>query len=44
MTNSSNPEICNLYGNFNIIKVPIGTSDVIGVSTDNSKEVIVLNY
>ena len=44
MTNSLNPEICELYGDFNIIKIPIGTSDVIGVSTDNSKEVIVLNY
>jgi DNA adenine methylase len=44
MTNSSNPEICELYSDFNIAKVPIGTSKVIGVSTKNSKEVIISNY
>ena len=44
MTNSSNSEICKLYSDFNIIKVPIGTGRVIGVSTNNSKEVIISNY
>jgi DNA adenine methylase len=44
MTNSSNPEICELYRDFTITKVPIGTSSVIGVSTNNSKEVVISNF
>ena len=44
MTNSSNHEICELYNDFNVVKVPVGTSNVIGVSTNNSKEVIISNY
>lgn len=44
MTNSSHPEICKLYDNFNIIKVPTGTSNVIGVYIKDSKEVIITNY
>jgi DNA adenine methylase len=44
MTNSSNPEICELYRDFSITKVPIGTSGVIGVSTNNSKEVVISNF
>ncbi len=44
MTNSSNREICELYSDFNVVKVPVGTSNVIGVSTNNSKEVIISNY
>jgi DNA adenine methylase len=44
MTNSSNREICELYNDFNVVKVPVGTSNVIGVSTNNSKEVIISNY
>lgn len=43
MTNSSNSEICELYRNFTIVKAPIGTSNVIGVSTKDSKEVIISN-
>ena len=44
MTNSSNRDICDLYREFHIIKVPMGTSSVIGVRTDNAKEVIISNY
>ena len=44
MTNSSHEEICSLYSDFNINKVTIGTSNVIGVSTNNPKEVIISNY
>jgi len=44
MTNSSSPEICKLYEGFNIARVPIGTSNVIGVSTNHSKEVVISNY
>lgn len=44
MTNSSNRDICELYRNFNITKIPKGTSNVVGVYTSNSKEVIVSNY
>jgi len=44
MSNSSNREICELYSDFNVVKVPVGTSNVIGVSTNNSEEVIISNY
>lgn len=44
MTNSSHPDICRLYQNFNIIKIPKGTSSTIGVQTINSHEVIIMNY
>jgi DNA adenine methylase len=44
MTNSSNRDICELYKGFNIAKIPKGTSNVVGVYTNNSKEVIVSNY
>jgi DNA adenine methylase len=44
MTNSSNSEICRLYHGFRIVKLPIGTSSKIGVTTDNSREVIISNY
>ncbi len=44
MTNSSHPEICNLYRQFNIVKIPKGTSNVIGVQTNDSREVIISNY
>ena len=40
----SNREICELYSDFNVVKVPVGTSNVIGVSTNNSEEVIISNY
>jgi len=44
MTNSAHPEICELYHDFNIVKIPMGTSGIIGVSTNDSKEVIISNY
>ncbi len=44
MTNSANPEICELYNDFKIVKIPKGTSNVVGVMTNNSKEVIISNY
>jgi DNA adenine methylase len=44
MTNSSHPEICGLYNNCKIKKVPMGTSNVIGVQTSDSNEVIISNY
>lgn len=43
MTNSSHPEIYNLYSNFNIIKIPKGTGDRIGIHTYNSKEILIYN-
>ncbi len=44
MTNSSHPDICNLYKDFNTVKVPKGTSKIIGVQTDDSNEVVISNY
>lgn len=44
MTNSANPVICKLYREFNIHKIPIGTGNVIGVCTSNSKEVVISNF
>lgn len=44
MTNSSNSEICALYKGFKIKKIPKGTSNVVGVHTNNSKEVVITNY
>ena len=44
MTNSSHPEICKLYKNFNIRKIPKGVSDTIGVQTQESNEVVISNY
>ena len=44
MTNSSHPDICNLYKIFNIMRVPKGTSKIIGVQTDDSNEVVISNY
>lgn len=44
MTNSSNPEIRKLYKDFNIVKIPKGTSNVVGVFSNNSKEVLISNY
>lgn len=43
MTNSAHPDICRLYADFNIAKIPKGTSSVIGVHTYDSKEVIIYN-
>lgn len=44
MTNSSHPEICNLYKQFNIVKTPKGTSNFIGIQTNNSQEILISNY
>jgi len=44
MTNSSHMEICDLYRDFKIIKLPRGTSDRIGIHTNNSKEILISNY
>jgi len=44
MTNSANRAICKLYNNFRIVKIPKGTSNVVGVMTRNSKEVLISNY
>jgi len=44
MTNSSNKEIRNLYKKFNIIELPKGVSERIGIHTNNSQEMLVKNY
>ena len=44
MTNSSHSKICDLYKGFNIKKIPKGTSNVLGVLQENSKEVLISNY
>jgi len=44
MTNSSHEDIINLYNNNRIVKIPRGTSDRIGVFTNESKEILILNY
>jgi DNA adenine methylase len=44
MTNSSHEEIVKLYKNFNVVKIPKGTSSTIGVYTNESREVLISNY
>lgn len=44
MTNSSHVDICNLYKEFNIVKIPKGTSGRIGIHTNNSKEILISNF
>ncbi len=44
MTNSAHDDICKLYNNFNVINIPQGTSNTIGVITRDSKEVLISNY
>ena len=44
MTNSSHPEICKLYRNFSLVSVPKGTSNAIGIYTENSREILISNY
>ena len=44
MTNSSHPEIRELYEDFNIVSVPKGTSSIVGVYTENAQEVLISNY
>lgn len=43
MTNSSHSEIRKLYTDFKIIKIPKGTGDVVGVTTNKSKEILITN-
>ena len=43
MTNSSNREICKLYDDFNIVSVPVGVSDLPGLITNTSNEVVISN-
>jgi DNA adenine methylase len=44
MTNSSHKDIKKLYKDFKILKIPKGTSNVVGVLTNKSKEIIISNY
>jgi len=44
MTNSAHPDIRNLYNEFNIDNIAKGTSSVIGVYTNDSKEIVISNY
>jgi DNA adenine methylase len=44
MTNSSHPDICGLYSGFNVKRIPRGVSNIIGVYTDESNEVVISNY
>ncbi len=44
MTNSSHPDIRELYQDCTIVKIPKGTSNVVGVFTNNSKEILISNY
>ncbi len=44
MTNSSHPSIRKLYSGFKIKTIPKGTSNVVGVFTNNSKEILISNY
>lgn len=44
MTNSAHPDVCGLYQGFNIKRIPRGVSQVIGVHTDDSNEVVISNY
>jgi len=44
MTNSNNEDITNLYKNYTIRKIPKGVSSSIGISTKDSKEVLISNY
>jgi len=44
MTNSSHKDILNLYKDFKIRKIPIGTSDKPGIQIKNPKEVLITNY
>ena len=44
MTNSSHPSIRRLYTGFKIRKIPKGTSNVVGVFSANSNEILISNY
>lgn len=44
MTNSCHPRIRELYEGYHCIDIPRGTSETIGVFTDDSKEILISNY
>ena len=44
MTNSAAPEICDLYKNYSIIKIPKGTGKRVGIYDGISREVVIRNY
>lgn len=44
MTNSSHIEIYNLYNDYNIVKIPKGTSERIGIHTNNANEILISNF
>ncbi len=44
MTNSSHPNIRELYADFHVSDVPKGTSGIIGVFTNDAKEIVISNY
>ncbi len=44
MTNSSHPAIRKLYAGFKIRRIPKGTSNVVGVFSENSNEILISNY
>ena len=44
MTTSSHPTILELFKKSNIIRVPKGTSNKLGILTNNSGEVLICNY
>ncbi|NVM66607.1 DNA adenine methylase [Mucilaginibacter sp. SG538B] len=44
MTNSSHPSIRDLYQDFTIRTIPKGTSNIVGVFSENSNEVLISNY
>ena len=44
MTNSAHSEICVLYKNFNIVRISKGTSNRIGIHTNDSKEILISNF
>jgi DNA adenine methylase len=44
MTNSSHKDICKLYSDFDVRKIPNGTSDVVGVFKKTGNEVLIKNF
>jgi DNA adenine methylase len=43
MTNSADPEVRSLYKDFDIVEIPKGTGDKVGIYDGTSKEVVILN-
>ena len=44
MTNSSHKDILKLYKDYQINKIPFGTSNKPGIQTKDTKEVLITNY